>query len=30
MYALSFDMNIAELEEYYGSPYQGAYYEITH
>jgi len=28
MYALSFDMNIAELEEHYGSPYQGAYYEI--
>ena len=28
MYALSFDMNIAELEEHYGSPYHGAYYEI--
>ena len=24
----SFDMNIAELEEHYGSPYHGAYYEI--
>ena len=38
MYALSFDMrsnlfallakNIAELEEHYGKPYHGAYYEI--
>lgn len=28
MYALSFDMNIAELEKHYGSPYQGANYEI--
>ena len=28
MYALSFDMNIDELEEHYGSPYHGAYYEI--
>ena len=38
MYALSFDMrsnlfallakNIAELEEHYGNPYHGAYYEI--
>jgi virulence-associated protein VapD len=28
MYALSFDMNIAELEKYYGNPYHGAYYEI--
>jgi len=28
MYALSFDMSIADLEEHYGVPYQGAYYEI--
>ena len=28
MYALSFDMNIADLEQHYGTPYQGAYYEI--
>jgi len=28
MYALSFDMNIAELEEHNGSPYKGANYEI--
>ncbi len=28
MYAQSFDMDIAELEQHYGSPYQGAYYEI--
>ena len=28
MYALSFDMNIADLEKHYVSPYQGAYYEI--
>ncbi|MBQ7424464.1 MAG: hypothetical protein IJV19_06970 [Prevotella sp.] len=30
MYALSFDMNIADLEEHYGKPYHGAYYEIKH
>ena len=28
MYALSFDMKIADLEEHYGNPYHGAYYEI--
>ena len=28
MYALSFDMRIADLEEHYGNPYHGAYYEI--
>ena len=26
MYALSFDMNIADLQEHYGEPYHGAYY----
>ena len=29
MYALSFDMGIADLQQYYGEPYNGAYYEIT-
>lgn len=28
MYALSFDMRIADLEEHYGNPYHGAYFEI--
>lgn len=28
MYALSFDMCIADLQQYYGEPYNGAYYEI--
>ena len=28
MYALSFDVRIADLEEHYGNPYHGAYYEI--
>lgn len=28
MYALSFDMNIADLKEHYGEPYHGAYYDI--
>ena len=28
MYALSFDMTIADLERYYGSPYNSAYDEI--
>lgn len=28
MYALSFDMSIADLQQYYGEPYNGAYYEI--
>ena len=28
MYALSFDMNIAELKEHYGEIYNNAYYEI--
>ena len=27
MYALSFDMNIADLQQYYGEPYNGAYYK---
>ena len=26
MYALRFDMNIADLQEHYGEPYHGAYY----
>ena len=30
MYALSFDMNIAVLQQAYGDPYNGAYYEIKH
>ena len=30
MYAIAFDMNIADLEEeYYGKPYNNAYYEIA-
>ena len=28
MYALSFDMSIADLREHYGDPYHGAYFEI--
>lgn len=28
MYALSFDMNIADLQQHFGEPYNGAYYEI--
>ena len=28
MYALSFDMNIADLKEHYGEQYNGAYYDI--
>ena len=28
MYALSFDMSIADLQEHYGEQYHGAYYEI--
>ena len=28
MYALSFDMDIADLKAYYGEPYNGAYFEI--
>ena len=28
MYALSFDMDINDLEMHYGNPYHGAYYEI--
>ena len=28
MYALSFDMNIPDLQQTYGDPYNGAYYEI--
>lgn len=28
MFAISFDMNVADLERYYGTPYNPAYYEI--
>lgn len=28
MYALSFDMVISDLKQYYGEPYNDAYYEI--
>ena len=28
MYALSFDMVISDLKQYYGEPYNKAYYEI--
>ena len=28
MYALSFDMNIADLKEHYGEIYNNAYYEV--
>ena len=28
MYALSFDMNIADLKNYYGEIYNNAYYEV--
>ena len=28
MYALSFDMDIADLKANYGEPYNGAYFEI--
>lgn len=28
MYALSFDMVISDLKQYYGEPYNNAYYEI--
>mgnify|MGYP002620748067 CR=1 FL=1 len=28
MYALSFDMVVADLQHYYGEQYHGAYYEI--
>ena len=28
MYAISFDMTIADLRQHYGEPYQGAYWEI--
>lgn len=29
MYAIAFDMNISDLEKYYGKPYNNAYYEIS-
>lgn len=29
MFAIAFDMNISELEKYYGKPYNGAYYDIA-
>ncbi|WP_277012216.1 virulence protein [Capnocytophaga granulosa] len=29
MYAIAFDMTVADLEEYYGKPYNNAYYEIS-
>ena len=28
MYALSFDMVVSDLKQYYGEPYNKAYYEI--
>ena len=28
MYAISFDMVVADLKEYYGEPYNNAYFEI--
>jgi len=28
MYAIAFDMVVAELKEYYGEPYNNAYFEI--
>ena len=28
MYAISFDMTIADLRQHYGEPYQGAYWDI--
>ena len=29
MYAIAFDMTVADLEKYYGKPYNNAYYEIS-
>lgn len=29
MYAIAFDMNISDLEKYYGKPYNNSYYEIA-
>ena len=29
MYAIAFDMTVADLEEYYSKPYNNAYYEIS-
>lgn len=29
MYAIAFDMSTSDLEEYYGKPYNNAYYEIA-
>jgi virulence-associated protein VapD len=28
MFAIAFDMSIADLKQHYGSPYNNAYYEI--
>lgn len=28
MYAIAFDLEVAELKKYYGDPYNNAYYEI--
>lgn len=28
MFAISFDMSVTELQQHYGTPYHGAYYEI--
>ena len=28
MFAISFDMSVSELRQYYGEPYNNAYYEI--
>ena len=29
MFAIAFDMNIANLRKYYGEPYNNAYFEIN-
>lgn len=29
MYAISFDLEISELEKYYGKPYNNAYFEVS-
>ena len=28
MYAIAFDLEIAELKKHYGEPYNGAYFEV--
>lgn len=30
MFAIAFDMVVADLEKHYGEPYNNAYYEIKH